>query len=174
MWIFRPSKLHRRNYVETMWIFRPSKLHRRKYVETTWIFPPAKSHRKSTWKWRGNSLKFGLRRIDVISTSNRRGFDVVCPLGECYGNNLKITVQQTSLIVYKQEYSKQQLRTRHCSQSKAGWIIRCIQPSPCPLSPVSHKMKGDAHMRINTQIKFLYYSLLVSLFATKILENICS
>ena len=37
--------------------------------------------KKSTWKRRGNSSKFGLRRIDVISTSNRRRFDVVCLLG---------------------------------------------------------------------------------------------
>ena len=81
MWIFRPSKLHRKKYVETTWIFRPAKLHRKKYVETTWIFLPAKLHRKSTRKWRGNLSKFGLRRIDIISTSNPRRFDVVCPLG---------------------------------------------------------------------------------------------
>ena len=80
-WIFRPSKLHREKYVEATWIFRPAKLHRKKYVEATWIFRPAKLHRKSKRKWRGNSSKFGLRRIDVISTSNRCGFDVVCPLG---------------------------------------------------------------------------------------------
>ena len=76
-WIFRPVKSHRKEYVETSWIFRPSKLHRKKYVETTWIFRPLKLHRK----WRRNLSKFGLRRIDVISTSNRCGFDVVCPLG---------------------------------------------------------------------------------------------
>ena len=66
--------------MEARWIFRPSKLHQKKYVETTWIFWPVKLHRKSTWKRRGNSSKFGLRRIDVISTSNGRRFDVVCPL----------------------------------------------------------------------------------------------
>ena len=60
-----------------MWIFRPSKLHRKKYVETTRIFRLAKLHRKSTWKWRGNSSRFGLRRIDVISTLNRCRFDLV-------------------------------------------------------------------------------------------------
>ena len=65
-----------------MWIFHPSKLHQRKYVETMWIFRPAKSHRKSKRKWRGNSSKFGLRRIDVTSKSNWHGFDVVCPLGD--------------------------------------------------------------------------------------------
>ena len=53
--------------METTWIFPPSKLHRKKYVETTWIFRSAKSHRKSTWKRRGNSSKFDLRRVDVIS-----------------------------------------------------------------------------------------------------------
>ena len=80
-WIFPPSKLHRKKYVETTWIFPPSKLHRQKYVETTWIFRSVKLHQKSTWKRRGNSSKFGLRRIDIISTSNRCRFDVVCPLG---------------------------------------------------------------------------------------------
>ena len=83
-WIFRPAKLHRKKYVETTWIFRPSKLHREKYVETTWIFRPPKLHRKSTRKWSGNSSKFGLRRIDVISTSNWCWFDVKCPLGTRY------------------------------------------------------------------------------------------
>ena len=80
-WIFWPSKLHRKEYMETTWIFRPAKLRQKKYLETTWIFRPSKLHQKSTQKWRGNSPKFVLRRIDVISTSNRRGFDMVCPLG---------------------------------------------------------------------------------------------
>ena len=35
-------------------------------------------------KVRGNPSKFGLRRIDVISTSNQCGFDVVSPLGNFY------------------------------------------------------------------------------------------
>ena len=51
--------------MEITWIFRPAKLHRKKYVETTWIFRRSKLHRKSTRKWRGNSSKFDLRRIDV-------------------------------------------------------------------------------------------------------------
>ena len=80
-WIFRPSKLHRKKYVETTWIFPPSKLHREKYVETIWIFRSEKLHWKSTWKQCGNSSKFGLWHIDVLSTSNRRRFDVMCPLG---------------------------------------------------------------------------------------------
>ena len=97
-WVFRPSKLHRKEYVGTTQIFCPSKLHRKKYVGITWVFRPAKLRRKnyleatsifrtkklhwkSTWTWCGNSLKFGLCRIDVISTSNRGGFKLVCPLG---------------------------------------------------------------------------------------------
>ena len=71
-WIFQPSKLLRKKYVETTWILRPSKLHQKKYVETTRIFQSTKLHRKCTWKWRGNSSKFGLQLIDVISK---------CPLG---------------------------------------------------------------------------------------------
>ena len=79
--IFRPLKLHWKKYVETTRIFWPSKLHRKKYVETTRIFWSAKLHRKSMLKWRGNSSKFGVRCIDVISTSNRRWFNMKCPLG---------------------------------------------------------------------------------------------
>ena len=67
--------------METAWIFGSSKLHQKKYAETTWIFRPAKLHRKSKWKLRGNSSKFGLRRSNVISTWNRRRFNVVCSLG---------------------------------------------------------------------------------------------
>ena len=81
-WIFRPSKLHRKKYVETIWIFRPVKVRRKKCVETTCIFRSSKLNRKSTCKRRGNLSKFGLRRIHVISTSNRRGFSRVCPLGD--------------------------------------------------------------------------------------------
>ena len=50
------------------WIFQPSKLHRKKYTEITWIFRPSKLHRKRTRKRRGNSSKFGLRGINVISS----------------------------------------------------------------------------------------------------------
>ena len=52
----------------------------KKYVEITWILRSAKLHQKSTWKWRRNLSKFGLRCIDVISTLNRHRFNVVCPL----------------------------------------------------------------------------------------------
>ena len=44
-------------------------------------FSTSETTSKSTRKWRGNLSKFGLRRIDIISTSNPRRFDVVCPLG---------------------------------------------------------------------------------------------
>ena len=81
---FLTIELCLKKYVEKTLIFRLLNLRREKYVETTWIFRSAKLHRKSTWKWRGNSSKFDLRRIDVIPTSNRRGFDVVCPLGCLY------------------------------------------------------------------------------------------
>ena len=84
MWIFRPSKSNRKEYVKTTWTFWPAILHRKKYAKTTWIFRPSKSHRKSTQKWRGNLSKFGIWRIDVVSTLIRRGFDVVCPLGSSY------------------------------------------------------------------------------------------
>ena len=57
-----------------------SEITSKKYVEARRIFWPAKLRRKGTWKWRGNSSKFGLQCIDGISTSNRRQFDVVCPL----------------------------------------------------------------------------------------------
>ena len=71
----------KKKYSETAWIFRPSYLRWKMYVETTWIFWSAKVHQKSTLKLRRNLSKFGLRRIDVISTWNRRRLNVVCLLG---------------------------------------------------------------------------------------------
>ena len=59
-------------------------------METTWIFRPAKLRQKNSWK-------FGLRPIDVISTLNRRGFEMVCALGSrileglCGSFNIQIT-----------------------------------------------------------------------------------
>ena len=76
-WIFQSSKLHRKRYVEVTWVFWPSKLSWKNNVETTLIFRSAKLHWKRMLKWRGNSSKFGL----PSSTSNRRGSDVVFPLG---------------------------------------------------------------------------------------------
>ena len=61
--------------------FSSSKLRWKKYAETTQSFQSAKLHRKTTWKWRENLLKFGLRQINVKSTSHRPRFNVVCPLG---------------------------------------------------------------------------------------------
>ena len=91
--IFRAAKLLQEKYVETTWVFRPAKLHQKKNVERTWIFWPSKLRRKkdveTTWiffqqsyikKIRGNSLKFSLRFIDLMSMWNWRQFDVMCPL----------------------------------------------------------------------------------------------
>ena len=50
-------------------------------VGTTSTFRSPKLHQKSTWKWRRDSSKFGLPRIDVQSTLNRRQFDVEHQLG---------------------------------------------------------------------------------------------
>ena len=103
MWIFQLEKLHCKKYVETMWISQPVKLHKKVRVNdgdfsTNEITPKKKVERrefldhrnyikKSTWKWRGKSLKFGLQCIDVISTWNQCWFHVVCLLG----GNLFIT-----------------------------------------------------------------------------------
>ena len=51
--------------------FSISKITSKKYVQMTW-----------------NSSKFGLRHINVLSTWNRRWFDVVCSLG-CFLNDDK-------------------------------------------------------------------------------------
>ena len=87
MRIFWPEKLYQRKYLETTWIFSSGKICQRKREQTAWTFRPLKLHGQSTRKWRGNSSKFILRRIDVISTINRRGFDLVCSLG--YWNEYK-------------------------------------------------------------------------------------
>ena len=68
-------------YVERTWIFWLSKLHWKKYLEATSFFPTTKLHWKSMRTWCGNSSKFSFCRIDLISTSNGRGFNLVCPLG---------------------------------------------------------------------------------------------
>ena len=44
-------------------------------------------------------------------------------------------------------------------------------PSPLPAA-AKFASQGDAHMRTNTQIKFLYYPLPMSLPMSKILRNI--
>lgn len=69
-----------RNYLQ--------KVHRNEVTsETTWIFRSSKLYQNSTSKWRGNLLIFSLWRIDLISTSNRHRFDVVCPLGNKYSKS---------------------------------------------------------------------------------------
>ena len=45
-------------------------------------FPISEITSKKYVEMSGNSPKFGLRRIAVISTSNQRAFDVQCPLGQ--------------------------------------------------------------------------------------------
>ena len=100
MWIFKPLKLHRKKFVKTTWIFWPVKLHQKITSKQRGFFDQQNYIVKSTWKrlgyfdqrnyiekvrWtgkRGKSSKFGLRRIDVISTSHRRWFYVICPLAQ--------------------------------------------------------------------------------------------
>ena len=81
MSIFCPSILRRRKYIKMTSIFHSSKLCQIKYVKTTSIFDPSKLYLRSTLKWRGNLSIFSAWCIGVISPSNRRRFDVVCPLG---------------------------------------------------------------------------------------------
>ena len=79
-WIFRPEKLHRKEYMETTWIFWPAKLRRKKYVETTKIFRPVKLRRKkymeTTWKFVEIWSSTYRSNIDVESTWIRRGVPV--------------------------------------------------------------------------------------------------
>ena len=49
-------------------------------------------------------------------------------------------------------------------------LTEILQPSPA----AKFASQDDADMRTDTQIKFQYYPQPVSLFATKILKNICS
>ena len=111
--IFQPSKLHWKEYVEKTWIFRPLKLRRKKYMETTWIFRSEKLHRKSTWKWSGNSSKFGVRRIDVICSWNWRRFNVECFLG-CH--DLRYTYCNPCNFVARSISTKKALKScRYCA-----------------------------------------------------------
>ena len=76
--------------------FMTSEIRSKKVHGNERIFRSAKLHRKSTLNRRGNSSKFSLQRIDVISTSNQRGFGVLCPLGSsfivtCYRVQLKLS-----------------------------------------------------------------------------------
>ena len=88
-WIFRASKLHRKS----TWKQRGFFDHQNYAEKSTWkqhgFFDQWNYVEKSTWKRRrffyqqnyikkvrgndGKYVKFGLRRINVISTSNRRG-----------------------------------------------------------------------------------------------------
>ena len=65
--------------------FLISEITSKKYVETTWKF-----------------VDFGLRRIDVISTLNRRRFDVMCPLGPLKFERRYILLHETlSLLLIR-------------------------------------------------------------------------
>ena len=139
MWIFRPSKFHRKKFVEITWTFRPVKLHRKKYVETTWVFRPSKLHRQSTRKWRGNSSKFGLRRIDVISTLNGRGFDVVCPLETfkhshfCYNKTLVLAGGKRFYYwLFNTALQKNKSKCERRIRKKIYWLVFLL-PLPLPL-----------------------------------------
>ena len=80
-YIYYTSKLRPIDYLEMTSTFCPSKLCWIKYVETTSIFHPFTLYWKSMSKWRGMLWYFAFWRIDVISTSSGRRFDVLCPLG---------------------------------------------------------------------------------------------
>ena len=73
------SKKVRGNNVDFSAIEITSKKVRRNNVDFLTIKITSKKY--SEMRYFENSSKFGLRCIDIISTSNRCGFDVVCPLG---------------------------------------------------------------------------------------------
>ena len=76
LWNYIFKKVHRNN-VDLSLI----KITSSKYVETTSLFHPSKLHQKSTSKSCWKLSIFSLQRTDIISPSNRRRFNVVCPLG---------------------------------------------------------------------------------------------
>ena len=80
---------------------------------TTLIFRPSKLHPKSTRKWRGNSSKFCLRRIDVISTSNRRGIDALRPLGSRYFKNFQTMKCNKTGKKWKYNWNEQYKHLKH-------------------------------------------------------------
>ena len=118
MWIFRPSKLHWKKDVEITWIFRPAKLHRKKlrgnhvdfstneitskkvsgnHVNFSTSKITSKKYAEMTWKF----VEIWSSTYDVISTANRRGFDVVCPLGGKYGVISLVSVFPSRVMVLK-------------------------------------------------------------------------
>ena len=118
-WIFRSSSLHRKKSVKTTWILRASKLRQKKYMETTTIFWSAKLHRKSTWKRHGDLSKFSLWHIDVILTSTRHQFDVVCPLGLLYHKywQTHLNISATSRL-HKRNNKKERNRMKWHTRKK--------------------------------------------------------
>ena len=118
MWIFRPSKLHWKKDVEITWIFRPAKLHRKKlrgnhvdfstneitskkvsgnHVNFSTSKITSRKYAEMTWKF----VEIWSSTYDVISTANRRGFDVVCPLGGKYGVISLVSVFPSRVMVLK-------------------------------------------------------------------------
>ena len=89
---FCPSKLHWKKYGEKSWIF--GTWNHIKKVSGSYLdflirditskkvhgnevdFRSTKLHQKTTWKWCGNSSRFWLRHIDLISKLNWRRFNV--------------------------------------------------------------------------------------------------
>ena len=88
-------------------------------------FRSLKLHWKSTWNRHGNSPKFGLRRIDVTSTLNQRGFDVVCPLGWLNANCTKdvVVVGFSSNEKAKQCLAGKDLLVECCDSGKVVCLL---------------------------------------------------
>ena len=88
-------------------------------------FRLSKLHWKSTWNRHGDSPKFGLRRIDVISTLNQRGFDVVCPLGWLNANCTKdgVVVDFSSNEKAKQCLAGKDLLVECCDSEKVVCLL---------------------------------------------------
>ena len=88
-------------------------------------FRLSKLHWKSTWNRHGNSPKFGLRRIDVTSTLNQRGFDVVCPLGWLNANCTKdgVVVDFSSNEKAKQCLAGKDLLVECCDSGKVVCLL---------------------------------------------------
>ena len=121
-WIFRPSKLHQKNYVETSWIFWPTKLHIKKYMKTTWIFQPSKFYLKkyveTMWIFRpsilrkcvdfliseitlkknpGNDVNFSISKIMWKWRGNLSKFGIQCVDVISISNRFYIDVKSTSM-----------------------------------------------------------------------------
>ena len=109
---------NQRNYIEKSTRKQRGFFDQRNYVkESTWKGPGFFDQRnyvlKSTWKRRRNLSKFALRHIDVMSTSNRCGFDVACSLGSEIANGLKV-LAETSQKNNKMTIEEERKREERC------------------------------------------------------------